>query len=100
MSKRKLSKETQVKILKCAVEILYMHGSVAGDRTCQDWSGEELLNPIKLFTPKELDDLSFNYELHNSNGDDYDKNYNGLDDEMVASFCMAAMIDDIINEAE
>ena len=100
MIKRELTEETKVKILKCAVEILNMHGAIAGDRCCQDWSGKDELNPINLFTPKELDDLSFNYELHNSGGDDYDNAFNGLHDEMVASFCVAAMIDDFIKDKE
>ena len=96
MVARELTEETKNKILKCAASILWMHGSVAGDRCCQDWSGEKEESPHAIFTKKELDDLSFNYELHNSNGEDYDKEYNGLHDEMVASFCMAAMIDDMV----
>ena len=95
MSKRELSEETKSKILKCAAGILRMHGSIAGNRICQDWSSNEEKSPEELFSKKELDDLSFNYELHNSDGYDYDEDYNGLHDEMVASFCMAAMIDDM-----
>ena len=95
MNKREFSKETKNKILKCAAGILRMHGSIVGDRICQDWSDKEEKSPKELFVKKELDDLSFNYELHNSGGDDYDEDYNGLHDEMVASFCMATMIDDM-----
>jgi len=95
MKKRELTKETKAKILKCAAGILRMHGAVAGDRTCQDWSSNEEPSPKELFNEKELDDLAFNYELHNSGGDDYDEDYNGMHDEMMASFCIAAMIEDM-----
>lgn len=95
MSKRELSQETKNKVLKCAAGILRMHGFVAGSRTCQDWSDSKEKSPEELFTKKELDDLSFNYELQNSGGDDYEKDRSGLHDEMMASFCMAAIIDDM-----
>jgi hypothetical protein len=95
MNKRELTEETKNKILKCAAEILMMHAEVAGNRICQDWSGEDKTNPNNMFTEKELDDLSFNYELYNSDGRYYDKDYNGLGDEMVASFCMGTMLNDM-----
>ena len=73
-----------------------MHGSVAGDRCCQDWSGREEDAPENIFTPEELDDLSFNLEQHNSNGEDYDKSYHGMHDEMIASFAIAVAIENMI----
>lgn len=87
--RRDISKQTRYKILKLAIEIIQMNGSNAGNRCCQDWSGTDEFNPTNLFTEQELDDISFNYELENSNGDDYDKYYNGMHDEMVASFAIA-----------
>jgi hypothetical protein len=96
MIKRELSAETKTKILKCAINILEMHGSLAGNRCCQDWSGDESENPEVIFNKIELDDISYNYEIENSRGDDYDKNHHGLGDEMVASFAMASMLQDIL----
>lgn len=94
-NKRKISKETKIKILQCAANILAMHGSLVGDRICQDWSGEDYTKPSLLFSDEEIRDISFNYELHNSNGEDYDADFINMDDEMVASFTMSELILDI-----
>lgn len=95
--KRELNQETKKKILKMASTILYMHGNKVGDRICQDWSGSKEDSPQSLFTPEELDDLEFNYQQSNSNGKDYNPDYNGMNDEMVASFSIAQAIEDMIN---
>ena len=89
MEARKLSEETKRKVLKCAINIINMNGGNAGDRVCQEWSGADFSNPKNIFTEKELDDLSFNYELDNSNLRDYDKEHNFMHDEVVASFAIA-----------
>ncbi len=95
MEKRELTEETKRKILLCAANILRMHGDIAGKRICQDWSGSKEDAPNAAFTKEELDTISYNYELYNSSGKDYDPAYNGLDDEMTASFSMAQMLDDL-----
>jgi len=95
MEKRELTGDTKRKILLCAANILRMHARIAGDRMCQDWSGSKEDAPETIFTAKELDDISFNYEIYNSGGDDYSPEYNGLHDEMVISFSMAEMLGDL-----
>ena len=96
--KRELTEETQKKILKMASIILKMHGKDVGNRVCQDWRGLEDLSPEKIFTKEELDDISFNFELYNSDGKDYDQNHNGMHDEMVASFTISSAIEDMLSE--
>lgn len=94
--KRQLKKETEKKVLKMASEILRMHAKTAGGRICQDWTGTVENSPLSVFTKEELDDLSFNHELDNSDGRDYDPACNGMGDEMVASFSIASALDDMI----
>lgn len=93
--KRFVSDETRCKVLKLAAEILRMHGSVVGDRCCQDWSGEVDSAPNLVLSKDELDDISFNFELDNSDGDDYDSENSGMHDEMCASFSLAVVLDDM-----
>ena len=87
--RRELSVETQQKILTMASEILHMHAGDTADRICQDWSGDNDKDPLAFFAAGELDDIAFNYELHNSDGKDYDPEWSGLGDEMVVSFAMS-----------
>ncbi|MAF36023.1 hypothetical protein CL622_02800 [archaeon] len=95
---KELSKETQQKILQVAANILRMHGEVVGNRVCQDWSGEESDSPESLLTENELSDISYNYELVNSNGYDYDPGYHWMHDEMIASFAIAQAIESMIED--
>lgn len=92
---RVISEDLKLKVMQCAVRILFMHGSVAGDRCCQDWSGADGENPDVFFTKEEKDYLSFNYEQWNSNGEDYDPDRDSMHDEMVASFAIACALKSI-----
>ena len=95
MERRKLSKETHQKILRCAAEILSMHGEVAGNRVCQDWSGDEETKPSIIFSKSERDDIEYNSQIRNSNLDDYESGYNFPDDEMSISFSLSNVLNDI-----
>lgn len=97
---RKISAETEIKVLKMAATILEMHGVAVGARICQDWSGDEELSPESVFTRGEMDALSFNYEQTNSGGDDYIAGFDAMGDEMVASFTIADAIDRIAADLE
>ncbi len=96
--KKSLTAKSKKKALLLCAEILSMHGSVAGSRVCQDWSGSEEFNPEKMFTENELQDIAYNYEIENSQLDDYCPEYHGMHDEMVASFAMAEFIKDMASE--
>ena len=98
MKKRKLSSPTKAKVLNLAAEILSMHSSVAGNRTCQDWSGPKDMHPHLILTNDEADDLSFNYELFNSSGEDYEKGFSFFHDEMVISSALSEAISDLAKE--
>ena len=100
MDKRFISPQTRIKVLKTAIDILNMHGNVAGDRICQDWSGEADRNPSKLFTDSERDDLEYNHQINNSQLEDYEKGYDFFGDEMSVSFTMADALDDLVHELE
>lgn len=100
MIKRPLSDETKAKILRCAANILSMHGSLAGDRICQDWSGEEAENPKVLFTDIERDDIEYNHQIENSQLDDYEKGFDFFHDEMSVSFSMSDALIDLSKEYE
>ena len=99
---KKISKETEVKILKYASAILTAHGSIAGDRCCQDWSinEEEIESPEEGFTKKEKQAISFNYEEWNSDGADYDDNHLFFHDEMSVSFMLSHALGLMVNELE
>ena len=84
---KSIKRETIIKVLNYASKILAMHGSIAGDRCCQDWSGES--DPYEDFTKEERQALSFNYQQYNSDGDDYDPDFDGFGDEMVLSFTLS-----------
>lgn len=100
MKKLEMNDDLKLKVLKLASEICSMNGSEAGGRCCQDWSGDEKLNPSKYLTKEERKVVSYNYEIHNSGLSDYDEEYDGLHDEMVASFSIAEMLRDMIKEVE
>lgn len=88
-----MEKSLQAKILKIASEICWMHGSIAGDRVCQDWSGKKEI--IESLTVDEKNELMKAYEEFNSNGEDYEKYYFPYD-EMVISFVVAKAIENIL----
>jgi len=98
--KKPMSEGLRNKVIHIAVEILEMHGSVAGGRTCQDWSGgqKDPNNPENFFTADELDVLSYNYELENSDLRDYEEGRSGMGDEMVASFVVATALKNMANK--
>ena len=95
-----ISQETVIKIIRQSAIILRMHAEVAGDRICQDWSGKEKLSPESVFTKDELDSISYHYEMHNSSLEDYEEGRNRMNDEMIASFAMARMLDLIADHCE
>lgn len=83
-----LNKETKEKLFAIAIKILEMHGQSVGDRCCQDWSDDEV-NPDEMFTNEEKRLLRYNYEIANSDLEDYDDSFVNLDDEMLTSFVVA-----------
>lgn len=97
-----ISDETKLKILKYAVVILSEHGSIAGDRCCQDWSidSEEIEAPETGFTDEEKKAISFNYQQWNSNGTDYDPDHMFFHDEMSVSFMLSRAVELIVKELE
>lgn len=84
------------KALKLAAQICWMHGNIAGDRMCQDWSDKE--DVLDSLTLEERNTLQWNYEQHNSNGEDYEEGYFPYD-EMVISFTIARALE-IMLEAD
>jgi len=100
MDKRKLSKETESKILKIAVDIIHANADKASDYTCGDWTGED--SPEEIFTENELNDISFNFHIENTCGnvDNSDLEYNVMYDEGGASSAIAYALQDIINKGE
>jgi hypothetical protein len=82
-----------IKVLKIAAEICWRHGSVAGDRICQDWDGDTSL--LDTLTEQERDKLQFEYEQFNSGGKDYESGYFPYD-EMVISFVIAHALTQMI----
>lgn len=97
-----ISDETKLKILKYAVVILSEHGSIAGNRCCQDWSidSEEIEEPETGFTDEEKKDISFNYQQWNSDGRDYDEEFLGFHDEMSVSFMLSRAVELMVKELE
>lgn len=81
-----------VKILKLASLICYMHGHVAGGRNCQDWSASEII-PDEYFTKEEKLLINKQYEEINSGGNDFDPDYLPFHDEMMVSFMVARSVD-------
>jgi hypothetical protein len=97
-TRRPLSNATKKKVLECAAEILSMHGDIAGDRCCQDWSGKAGKNPDGIFSDTEKDDIEFNSQIRNSNSEDYEKGLSFFHDEMSVSFSMANILTDLASE--
>jgi hypothetical protein len=64
---------------------------LTGSRGCQDWSGKQHLLASTLFSSKERMVMARISEQHNSNMQDYDPSYDGLDDEMVMSSALMSM---------
>ena len=97
-----ISEKTKLKILKYAVVIINEHGSIAGDRCCQDWSidKEVIESPETGFTKQEQEDISFNHEQWNSNGEDYDPDFTGFGDEMSVSFMLSRALDIMVKELD
>ena len=98
MEKQNYSEETKRKILLVAAEILAMHGEIAGNRVCQDWSGDPDNSPDNHFDRLEKISLHYNYEIENSNLQEFDRSYCSLGDEMTASFVLATALEDIAAE--
>jgi hypothetical protein len=95
MKRREISNETKRKILLCAANILNMHGQLAGNRICQDWSGDEDKEPSVIFNAKERDDIEYNSQIRNSDLSDYEEGLDFLHDEMSASFNMSNLLMDM-----
>ena len=85
-----MNKELEVKILRLASQICFMHGNVAGDRCCQDWGAyrqdRDSTENIDALTGEEKQFLNKQFEDYNSDGRDYDPNHTGFHDEMCVSF--------------
>lgn len=97
---KEFSQETVRKIIKQAAIICWMHGDIAGNRCCQDWSGERKESPEFIFTDDELDQITYHYEAHNSNLVDYVEGEHFMGDEMVASFSIARALEVILQRSE
>ena len=95
---KELSKETELKILKYAVAIISEHGSIAGDRVCQDWSLDprDIEPPSEGFTKEEQQSIAFNFEQYNSDGADYDEDCLFFHDEMSVSFMISHALEQIV----
>jgi hypothetical protein len=98
MKKRDLSDATKVKLLLSAADVLRMHGSLAGDRICQDWSGSKAENPSLIFSDSERDDIEHNHQIDNSSLSDYEPGYDGFHDEMAVSYTLADALCDLAAE--
>ena len=83
--------ELTIKVLKLAAQICWMHGSVAGNRICQDWSGKN--DVIDTLTEEERRLLAYQYEQMNSNGRDFDPEHLAFHDEMMVSFYVGHSLD-------
>ena len=95
---KELTNESKLKVLRQAAIIVGMNGSRAGDRCCQDWSGDTSDSPETIFTDDELDSLTYNYELNNSYLEDYEEGRPMMHDEMYASFVIKEALLKIIDE--
>jgi len=78
------------KVLKLAAQICTLHGEVAGNRICQDWSTDtDILDSL---TDEEKDQLAYQYQQWNSRGQDYEPGYFPYD-EMLVSFIVARALE-------
>ena len=89
--------ELKTKVLRLAAQICWMHGSIAGDRICQDWSNDT--NILDTLTEAERNILSEQYEEWNSNGEDYEPGYFPYD-EMFISFIVARALNVMSGSAD
>jgi hypothetical protein len=87
----------EVKALKIAIEILEMHAVLAGNRTCQDWSG--FASTLKIFDRNEWIEAMRISEMENSGGADFDPEYVPKD-EMVIYFAIADVLRTIVSKVE
>lgn len=85
-----MKQELVNKVLKLAAQIAWMHGSVVGNRVCQDWSGET--NVLDSLTQEERDKLFLQYEQYNNSGEDFELGYFPYD-EMLISFIIARALE-------
>lgn len=97
MSDKMMDNELKSKVLKLAVQICQMHGSIAGDRFCQDWSDDEVV--LDSLTEAERDLLLKQYEDYNSGGADYIEGYFPYD-EMYLSYVIARALELMVNELQ
>lgn len=90
--------ELTIKLLKLAAQICWMHGSIAGNRICQDWSGDN--DVLDTLTEKDRLLWAYQFEQMNSHGRDFDPENLGFHDEMVVSFYVAHSLDLFIADNE
>lgn len=86
-----------IKVLRIAARICWMHGSVAGDRICQDWSDD--YGVLDALTQQEKNALRWMYEQVNSGGSEYEDDSPWYD-EMVISFVVASFLDRLVGRKE
>lgn len=87
--------DRQIKFIRLAIEICRMHAETAGNRTCQDWSGDpDILN---LLDSDDWNAAMFLYEQSNSQGRDFVDGQIPTD-EMIISYVAAKMLELIIAE--
>lgn len=87
-----------IKVLRLAAQICWMHGNVAGNRICQDWSGNN--DVLDMFTDEDRRLLAYQFEQFNSRGEDFDPEYLAFDDEMMVSFYVAHALDLLAADAD
>jgi hypothetical protein len=92
-----MNEQLKVKVLKLAAQICKMHGDIAGDRICQDWSKET--DVLDSLAPQERDELMFLYEKWNSNGADFEPGHFPYD-EMLISFVIGYVLELLALEKE
>ncbi|WP_415913241.1 hypothetical protein [Neptuniibacter sp. QD37_11] len=98
MKLKTLSQELRASVFLLASTLLDKHAKHVGSKICQDWSGPEDLKPSRVLTDEQRDVLSYNIEIRNSELRDYEKGFDGLDDEMVAGFALASALTDLGDE--
>lgn len=84
------------KILKAAAEICSLYAQQVANRCCQDWEGPE--ETLSQFSEEEKQTLSFNFEMFNSNGEEYDPEGHALEDGMVFAFSIEQAIKCLIEQ--
>lgn len=91
-----MTPELERKVLKLAAQICWMHGEIAGNRICQDWSGDT--DFLDLLTPEDRDALARQYEQYNSEGRDFEPGYFPYD-EMMISFVIARALETMAKDS-